>query len=156
MSEQPAEGDNVRALESERLLLQYLHERDVQCPRCGYNLRNLTQPVCPECREPLALKVGVQRLALAPLLVALAPGGFCAVAVGIFIVMSAIFGPPSMTRDAEVWLTMAFIAVSAAVAIVLACTNRWFMRLNTSTQIGMAAVIWVVHIGVFAYIVSHM
>ena len=138
------------------LLLRFVRERDVLCPRCGYNLRNLTQPVCPECREPLALKVGVQRLVLAPLLVALVPGGFCTVAVGIFIVMSAIFGPPSMTRDAEVWLTMAFMAASAAAAMTLACANRWFMRLKTSTQIGMAAAIRVVHIGAFMYIVRHM
>lgn len=33
-------------------LLEYLAERDVPCPGCGYNLRNLTGALCPECGKP--------------------------------------------------------------------------------------------------------
>lgn len=38
-------------------LREYLAERDVACPGCGYNLRGLTQTNCPECGR--ALSVGV-------------------------------------------------------------------------------------------------
>ena len=40
------------------LLLQFLEGRRVPCPRCGYDLRDLTRPVCPECGEELTLTVG--------------------------------------------------------------------------------------------------
>ena len=50
-----------KRLEEIELLLRFIHERNVHCPRCDYNLRNLTQPVCPECREELRLTVGARR-----------------------------------------------------------------------------------------------
>jgi hypothetical protein len=28
---------------------RFLAEHDVPCPRCGYNLRGLGEPLCPEC-----------------------------------------------------------------------------------------------------------
>jgi rubrerythrin len=31
------------------LLAQYLKERDVPCPGCGYNLQGITTEKCPEC-----------------------------------------------------------------------------------------------------------
>ncbi len=52
--EQPNDADG--------LLLDFVRDRDVACPRCGYNVRNLTKPVCPECEEPLVLKVGGEDL----------------------------------------------------------------------------------------------
>jgi hypothetical protein len=39
------------------LLKHYLAARDAPCPHCQYNLRDLTGTVCPECGEPLALRV---------------------------------------------------------------------------------------------------
>jgi len=39
------------------LLRQYLGSRDVPCPHCQYNLRNLTNDVCPECGEQITLRL---------------------------------------------------------------------------------------------------
>lgn len=50
------------------------------CPVCGYNLQGLTRPVCPEYMHDLVLHVGVARLRLGWLLVALVPGFFCGIA----------------------------------------------------------------------------
>src|SRR5687767_8462552 len=47
-----------RRADEVELLLAFVRDRDAHCPRCDYNLRNLTQPVCPECREELTLSVG--------------------------------------------------------------------------------------------------
>lgn len=33
----------------------YLAERDAHCPGCGYNLRGVREPVCPECAGELSL-----------------------------------------------------------------------------------------------------
>jgi hypothetical protein len=50
--------DRMPAQES-ALLGLYLADRDVPCPSCGYNLRDLVQAACPECGEPLALCVNI-------------------------------------------------------------------------------------------------
>jgi hypothetical protein len=39
-------------------LRSYLAERDIPCPVCGYNLRNLHSDRCPECGRGLMLQVG--------------------------------------------------------------------------------------------------
>jgi hypothetical protein len=41
------------------LLRVYLADRDVACPQCKYNLRNLAGANCPECGEDLRLRVSV-------------------------------------------------------------------------------------------------
>jgi hypothetical protein len=41
------------------LLQDFLRERDVPCPRCGYNLRNLVGQRCPECGDELVLRVNL-------------------------------------------------------------------------------------------------
>jgi hypothetical protein len=41
------------------LLASFLTGRDVPCPQCEYNLRDLSGHRCPECGEELALRVGV-------------------------------------------------------------------------------------------------
>jgi len=48
--------ERVPANES-ALLHLYLADRDVPCPQCKYNLRNLTTDICPECGEKIALRV---------------------------------------------------------------------------------------------------
>ena len=39
-------------------LLDFVATRDMACPACGYNLRMLNKPSCPECGLPLKLTVG--------------------------------------------------------------------------------------------------
>jgi hypothetical protein len=41
----------------EQQLLHYIAERDVPCPLCGYNLRALTVPRCPECGREITLVI---------------------------------------------------------------------------------------------------
>lgn len=41
----------------EDLLRHFLGGRDVQCPGCGYNLRDLPGDRCPECGQGLALRL---------------------------------------------------------------------------------------------------
>lgn len=54
------DGDpDAQASDYTRLLVEYLADRDVPCPRCGYNLRALTNSICPECGDSLRLQVGL-------------------------------------------------------------------------------------------------
>jgi LSD1 subclass zinc finger protein len=135
------------------MLLAFLRERDHPCPRCGYNLRNLTQPVCPECREPLALKVGATAIRIHWLLIAIAPGMFCLIALAIFtiiIVLEGGSGPPPL----DAMLVIAFFIASAIGAIVLALSHRRFLRWRDEAQILTAAAIWAAHILAFVIFVA--
>src|ERR1041384_3207925 len=61
-------------------LTLFLAERDAPCPACGYNLRQLRYPLCPECGERLELRVGMVEprlgLWLAGLMASAAGAGF--------------------------------------------------------------------------------
>src|SRR5438045_2504229 len=59
------------SLDDAALLRQFLSERDVPCPRCGYNLRNLGGNRCPECGDALALRVNLSEPRLGPLIAGL-------------------------------------------------------------------------------------
>jgi hypothetical protein len=42
-------------------LRAFLTVRDAACPRCGYNLRGLQEPVCPECGASISLQALKER-----------------------------------------------------------------------------------------------
>jgi len=44
---------------TKELLRAFLVGRDVLCPACGYNLRDLLGERCPECGEEVVLQVGL-------------------------------------------------------------------------------------------------
>lgn len=68
-------------------LRAFLAERDVACPSCGYSLRGLQSPACPECNQALKLQVGLVEPRLGAFIagvVGLAMGfGFCLI-VGLW------------------------------------------------------------------------
>src|SRR5438067_7590942 len=77
------------------LLLEFLREHEAPCPVCGYNLKALVRPVCPECGQELVLAVGAARLRFGWLFAAVAPGffsGIAAVFVLVPIVGVTVFG----------------------------------------------------------------
>ncbi|CAN5522781.1 hypothetical protein BH10PLA1_BH10PLA1_12390 [soil metagenome] len=43
----------------QKLLHEFFRDRDVPCPRCSYNLRNLSSSRCPECGDELVLRVNL-------------------------------------------------------------------------------------------------
>lgn len=52
-------------MSGDELLRAYLATHDAACAGCGYGLRGLTGPACPECGEALMLGVGArERLSL--------------------------------------------------------------------------------------------
>ena len=53
------------------LLLQFLRGRDVPCPSCGYNLRDLTGDRCPECGQEITLRIQLAEPKLAAMLTGL-------------------------------------------------------------------------------------
>jgi hypothetical protein len=115
--------DRVPAQES-ALLQMYLVDRDVPCPSCGYNLRNLAGEVCPECGEGIALRVNVleprQAAPLAGLVTLSAGAGLNGLLlIYVIIQMMRRRGPPGL------WLNR-FVVVNLAGLFVLGvCVWLW-------------------------------
>lgn len=132
------------------LLLRFVHERDVRCPRCDYNLRNLTQPVCPECREELHLAVGQSRPKIHWLILAMAPGTFSGIAAFFMlgmIIMVSISPTGRMPWQPYVMDVFGWISGASAAAMFF---RRWrFLKRTMEWQMSMAGVIWFVHIAFF-------
>jgi len=132
------------------MLLEFLRDHDAPCPVCGYNLRALTRPVCPECRQELELTVGAKRMRLGWWIMAMVPGFFSGIAAALLAVPITIvplteggFAPwPIVVIDAFGW-------VSGISAVVLAARRVWFLRMSMRRQRAIAIAIWVVHIAMF-------
>jgi hypothetical protein len=138
------------------MLLAFLREHEAPCPVCGYNLKALVRPVCPECGQELVLAVGAARVRMGWLLAAVAPGffsGIAAVFLLIPIVARLIVGDGRMS-----WLLNAldlFGWCSGVFAILLAVKRHRFLALSRAAQRWWVLGIWLTHVaalGVFILI----
>lgn len=133
------------------LLLAFVRGRDVECPGCGYNLRDLRQPVCPECRRAVVLTVGMVRPRMVALLATVAPGVFSGIAACLLLIPIVVSrpvgrGPPPPAAIATDLVGFA----SGLVALVVIWRRFAFLRLSLQAQWTWAAVAWGVHILLFA------
>ncbi|MCH8152355.1 MAG: hypothetical protein IH830_08295 [Planctomycetes bacterium] len=137
----------MEASESVDLLLAFLRERDVPCPACGYNLRNLTRPQCPECRKELVLAVGLKKPRFGWFLVTITPGLFSGIAAVLLlmpiIIVPLLGGGPAPWRvvavDAFGWL-------SGFAVLVLLNYRFVFLRQPQAAQRTCAVVAWGIHL----------
>ncbi len=124
-------------------LLDFLQGRDVPCPLCRYNLRDLTRPRCPECRHDLLLTVGVTKPRFLWFLLAVIPCAFAGIAAGLLLIPMIVRslaggGPPEpqiFALDALGWL-------SALGGLVLVRYRFAFLRQTTKRQRICAAAVW--------------
>ena len=133
--------------QAQEMLLDFLREHEAQCPVCVYNLKALTRPMCPECGNELVLTVGVTRLRLGWLLVALAPGFFSGIAAAFLlipIVLRLVIGDGQWSGllnavDLFGWCSGIF-------AILLAWKRSRFLVLTRAQQMIFALTVWLIHI----------
>lgn len=151
-SDHPPSAPPITARDPEEteLLLRFVHERNIHCPRCDYNLRNLTQPVCPECREELRLTVGQGRPRFGWLIAALAPGIFSGIAAVLFavpLILIPILRPGPKGPPWQAYAMDAFGWLSALIAITLFVQRFRFLSQSHAVQATWAGVTWFIHIG---------
>lgn len=154
VAEPPPQSDEWS--EDDAMLLEFIRQRDAPCPLCGYNLRSLTRPYCPECRQHLRLTVGVSNLRLAPMLVAAAPGIFSGIAAGVLLVVGMvvlILAPGQFNAPWQPIALFSFGATSGAVAVALLRYRSRFLRLSPWLQWLIAAATWAAHITAFGLFV---
>lgn len=127
--------DKPKATDAE-LLLAFVAERDMCCPLCGYNIRGLTAPRCPECGKALVLTVGLAEPALGMWLATLIP--LC-LSAGLGIVIVGISLPrgdwPWSDSDNPVLHASAVFFIAAIpLACALLASRVAFARLSENTQ----------------------
>jgi hypothetical protein len=126
MSESP---EQEFSRDAERLT-DFLRDRDAECPQCGYNLRNLTSPRCPECGQALQLSVTLVEpylRAWITLLVAMCAGTGLGV---LWIILLPQHGrPPDVP-----FVGMLMHLTSIPLVPVLVVKRRWFLRMQRPSQ----------------------
>ncbi len=137
---QPADGD--------KLLLEYVRDRDAPCPLCGYNLRDLSTPTCPECREALSLTVGFRKPRFGWLLVTVIPGAFSGIAATLLMIplVGSLLLSPNSPAPWQIWGVDAFGWLSGLAALVLVKHRYAFLRQPQAAQRVWAVMAWVIHI----------
>jgi hypothetical protein len=110
------------------LLRRFLFGRDVHCPGCTYNLRDLTGDRCPECGQEIVLQLRLAEPRQAALLVGLIGLSAGLGLNGLLLVYWAIirfftrFGPPD---DRFLWtIGTGFVVHAAALAVWLRFWRR--------------------------------
>ena len=126
---------------SEHLLLQqYLAERDVPCPACGYNIRQLQGNTCPECGRELRLTlsvVGLSNTWITALVAALVPAA-CGLPFQIILFIAFVSGELFSGMDEPIiWVLIALVLYSLGcwvITILLLTMRKKFMRKRSDTQ----------------------
>ncbi len=138
-------------------VVEFVRTRSVPCPRCGYELRGLEQPKCPECGEPLVLKVGSPRSHFGWLILAMAPGCFSGVAAVILfwplvITITSQLGPKK-GMPISVRCAVLFGFLSAISLLQMYRSRGRILGWPTRHQAAFAAGVWGVHLLAFVIVI---
>ena len=136
------DGERARA-EHACLLAEYLADRNVLCPLCGYNLRGLTSERCPECGESLRLQVGLLEPRLGAYIALLTADCLGFGASAFFVIFALALGaPPNWWAEPAALLLLAQFSVTGILLVVILASRRRFRRASTSAQRLLALVMW--------------
>ncbi|NLE59493.1 MAG: hypothetical protein GX616_14110 [Planctomycetes bacterium] len=120
----------------EQQLLHYIADRDVPCPVCGYNLRALTVPRCPECGREVVLSIRLVEPYMRAW-VTLAVAVSASAGVGLFLililVMEGRLPSGNIHSGLKLFIECHFIG-SIPAAVVVLLVRRWFLRRGKPVQ----------------------
>lgn len=132
------------------LLAEYLRSRDVPCPACQYNLRGVSDGVCPECGLAVTARVAesVQHRAywLAALSALVWPLLFNGILVGmyVFLAVDALLRKDSLRNVASDGrlpvLLVSFVLLAVSLGLLGFLLRTWSRPWRPRTR---RAVLWV-------------
>jgi hypothetical protein len=122
--------DSIDAKANESLLLEWVHDRDVACPLCNYNLRGLTVPRCPECGNLLRLSVA---LAGADVKAWLAMATVVCGSAGMGVLFLCIVMRAGLPHHGLDWAIIFFMAMIPSPLVLLKFRRR-FLRMSRGSQ----------------------
>ena len=128
-----------------RLLLEFVQGRDIPCPACRYNVRDLTAAVCPECGSTLRLQVGTPTPHFGLILLLMGP--LVAVAgIGLFFgIVILIQGPPP-TGFWGLYAVLLLACADIAGCIIIYRIRHLYMRRDQKVQVALVLLSWVFHV----------
>jgi hypothetical protein len=128
------------------LLQTFLADRDVPCPQCGYNLRNLRADRCPECGEQLVLRVNVaepRQGALIAGLIGLSAGAGLNGLLLIYIPIQILrYGDHFPWRDRFLWINLGGFVVEGLAVLAWLRLWRWIRRRSLARRVLLAGACW--------------
>ena len=130
---EPAEPPTPQ-LDDDAALLDFVATRDMACPACGYNLRMLNTPSCPECGLPLKLTVGSDEPFKRAWAIALCLNAMIAGVGLFFILISVASGDSPLYYEHYAWLWFLGPIIWMPLPIILFFLRRRFCRLAPGTQ----------------------
>ena len=120
-------------------VVDFLRERDIDCPLCRYNLRGLRSPRCPECGRDLELRIGLSEPRQGAWLVcqlALSAAGGIGVLVGVMILKDGWPQEENLQSLFDVSMVAFLLAIPLAhLALVL---RRRYLRMKLRLQRALA------------------
>jgi len=117
----------------EAAVVDYLRERDVECPLCRYNLRGLSSSRCPECGRELRLGVWLAEPRQAAWVTGLVPLLLAAGIGVLFLIAVIMHGWPSTESDVLNLALMYFIT-ALPLSTAWIWSRRRFLRLGEGVQ----------------------
>jgi hypothetical protein len=120
-------------------LLEYLRERDVACPLCGYNLRGLSSARCPECGREVQLTVGLTEPFMRAWVV-LASATFAGAGIGLLFVLLTIKEGWPRHEPGLMKVSVIYFEASILFTIPVLLARRRFLRWPLSSQWAIAGV----------------
>ena len=123
-------------------LREFVRDRDVPCPTCKYNLRDLASTVCPECGEAPILRLQAENPRVAVLVLGLLPLamtlGFFAIVTLFVVAVSIIEGdwPPLMYWVAAPALGVVYGLLTAGWIRGWTRIRRWSQAKRVASIIG--------------------
>lgn len=130
-------------------LREFLAERDVPCPACGYSLRALESPACPECGLELELRVALtepRQAAWATGLLGLgAWGGFHGLLLG-YVCWMLLFGGGWGPEGPEVVLMVCSVLGAGGAGAFWYWRRGWVRRRDARLRWGLALLWWLLAI----------
>jgi hypothetical protein len=127
---QPAERD---------WLIEFLHDRDVSCPLCGYNLRKLFSDRCPECGREIRLNVLPVELPLRAWIFTIIPLGASA-GMGVFVLAIIIQEGWPPARMLLLSIPLVYFLISIPLFAALFFGRRIFLAFKPALQGAFASI----------------
>ncbi|MHC5024153.1 MAG: hypothetical protein ACYTGG_09610 [Planctomycetota bacterium] len=144
----------VTAQTDDDRLAGFLDDRDVPCPRCGYNLRGARSGRCPECGDRLTLQVGLVEPRLGAY-VALLVGASLGFGGGGLFGLVALFQAPSDWWSSAAGIALFTLTVVGAIALLLVLVlRRRIRRRSHLTQWLLAAILWIAVVAISTVVVT--
>lgn len=138
------------------MLQAFLAGRDVGCPQCGYNVRDLRGAICPECGERLALRLQLAEVRQAAMLTGLIGLSAGVGLSGLLLVYLCIeeYGNIGGVDRTFFYLTGGGLVVLGAMLYAWLRGWRWVRTRPAAVRWGLAAGCWaatLAYLGVFTY-----